>query len=66
MAKKAPEPNLRALGLIREAEQYADALRLASLGLHTLGYKGGAVTASANAISERLQALKVILQGPQS
>ena len=49
--------NLRAAGLIREAEQFADALRLASLGLDILGYKGGGVTACANEISRRLAEL---------
>ena len=58
----AARENLRAKGLIREAEQYVDALRLASLGLDMLCYKGGGVTACANGISERLTALKKELQ----
>ena len=60
-AKSAPHRNLRAAGLIREAEMFADGLRLISLGLDALGYGGGGVTACANEISKRLDALKALL-----
>jgi hypothetical protein len=54
--------NLRAIGLIDEAENLAVALRLIALGLSTLGYEGGAITVNASEISKRLSALKKNLQ----
>jgi hypothetical protein len=56
--------NLRALGLIREAEMLADALRLIAYGMGALGYTQGpdGVTANANEITKRLEALKAILR----
>jgi hypothetical protein len=62
----AARANLRTLGLIREAEQFADGLRLISLGLDALGYKGGGVTASANEISKRLVEIGKTLRGPNA
>jgi hypothetical protein len=42
MARRAPpEENLRALGLIHEAEMFADGLRLIALGLTVLEIKQG-------------------------
>jgi len=61
-AKSPPEANLRALGLIHEAEQFADGLRLISLGLAAMEIKqGGGITACAGEISKRLDAVRTIL-----
>jgi hypothetical protein len=59
-ARRAPRVNLRAIGLIDEAEHFADALRLIGLGLSTLGLEthGPAVGANASEISKRLDELK--------
>ncbi len=62
-AKSPPEANLRALGLIDEAEKFADGLRLIALGFLVLEIKqGSGVTACANEISKRLDALRGILR----
>jgi hypothetical protein len=62
-AKSPPEANLHALGLVHEAEQFADGLRLIALGMATLEIKeGGGVTACAVEISKRLDALRAILR----
>ena len=55
---------LRALGLIDEAERFADALRLIALGMTGLGYTQGTdgVTANAVEISKRLASLKALLR----
>jgi hypothetical protein len=60
----APRTNLRAIGLIDEAENFADALRLIGLGLSTLGLEahGPAVGANASEITKRLEALKTALR----
>jgi hypothetical protein len=61
--KSPPDANLRALGLIHEAKQFADGLRLISLGLAALEIKhGGGITACAVEISKRLDALKNFLR----
>jgi hypothetical protein len=60
-AQPALRANLRAAGLIDEAENFAAALRLIGLGLSTLGYDGGAVGANALEISKRLDALKSLV-----
>jgi hypothetical protein len=66
-ARRPPERNLRALGLIHEAEQFADGLRLIALGMTMLEIKqGGGVTACANEISKRLAELKAFLRAPRS
>jgi hypothetical protein len=66
-ARRAPpEKNLRALGLIHEAEQFADGLRLIALGFAVMEMKqGGGVTACANEISKRLDALRTMLRSSQ-
>jgi hypothetical protein len=66
-AKRAPRVNLRAIGLIDEAENFADALRLMGLGLSELRHEhhGAAVGANASEISKRLDALRSLLQSPQ-
>lgn len=63
-AKHAPHRNLRAAGLIREAENFAAALRLISLGLINMipPEHGGAITVNAVEISKRLDALKALLR----
>jgi hypothetical protein len=65
-AQRAPRTNLRVVGLIDEAEHFADALRLIGLGLSTLGLEthGPAVAANASEISKRLDALKRLLRPP--
>jgi hypothetical protein len=60
-AHPALRANLRAAGLIDEAENFAAALRLIALGLSALGYDGGAVAANASEISKRLDALKLLV-----
>jgi hypothetical protein len=62
--KHAPHRNLRALGLIREAENFAAALRLISLGMIDMipPEHGGAITTNAVEISKRLESLKALLQ----
>ena len=54
IARRAPpEENLRARGLIHEAEQFADGLRLIALGMTVLEIKqSGGVTACAVEISK--------------
>jgi hypothetical protein len=61
-ANNATRKNLRAIGLIDEAENFAAALRLIGLGLNTLGHNGGAVAANASEIAYRLEALKKLLR----
>ena len=61
-ANSATRKNLRAIGLIDEAENFAAALRLIGLGLSTLGYEGGALAANASEISKRLDGLKSLLR----
>jgi hypothetical protein len=55
--------NLRAAGLIHEAEMFAEALRLIAYGMGGLGYTNGpsGVTANANEISKRLAELKKLV-----
>jgi hypothetical protein len=61
--KPALRADLRAFGLIHEMEQFADGLRLISLGMTVLEIKqGSGVTACANEISKRLDALKALLR----
>jgi hypothetical protein len=62
--RRAPRMNLRAIGLIDEAENFATALRLIGLGVSTLGRDndGGAIAANASEISKRLGALKSLLR----
>lgn len=63
--KPALRADLRAFGLIHEAEQFADGLRLIALGMTVLEIKqGGGVTACANEISKRLDTLKALLKKP--
>jgi hypothetical protein len=66
-AQRAPRTNLRAVGLIDEAANFAAALRLIGLGVSTLGHEhGGAIAANASEISKRLDALKAILASGRS
>ena len=63
-ARRAPR-NLRAAGLIHEAEMFADGLRLIALGMTVLQIKqGSGVTACAVEISKRLAALNALLRHP--
>jgi hypothetical protein len=58
--------SLRVLGLIREAEMFASALRMIALGMTVLEIKqGDGVTANANEISKRLDELKRLLPPPR-
>jgi hypothetical protein len=62
-AHSVPRPNLRAAGLLDEAENFAAALRLIGLGVSTLGHEhGGAIAANASEISKRLDAIKSLLR----
>jgi hypothetical protein len=62
--ESARDRELRAAGLIHEAEMFAEALRLVAYGMGALGYTNGpsGVTANANEISKRLAALKSLLR----
>jgi hypothetical protein len=63
MTKRPRESNLRALGLIHEMEMFADGLRLIALGMTVLEIKqGSGVTACANEITRRLNALRTLLR----
>lgn len=55
--------DLRAIGLIDEAERFASALQMIALGMDALGIKqGDGVTANAVEISKRLASLKAMLR----
>jgi hypothetical protein len=63
MAKRPRESNLRALGLIHEAEMFADGLRMIALGMDAMEFRhAGGVTACANEIAKRLEAIKALLR----
>ncbi|MBV8754659.1 MAG: hypothetical protein JO328_17505 [Hyphomicrobiales bacterium] len=62
MATK-PEPDLRVLGLIHEAQMFVQGLRMIALGFLVMEFKhGSGVTACANEIEKRLEAIKARLQ----
>jgi hypothetical protein len=59
-ARRAARISLRVIGVINEAEQFADALGLIGFGVSTLGHDswGGAIGRNAKEISKRLDELK--------
>jgi hypothetical protein len=62
--KSAERVSLRAIGLICEAKQFADALGLIGFGVATLGHDswGGAIGRNALELSKRLEAIKSLLR----